>query len=123
MAANADGSATCDRCGTVLPGLGVLYGMVTVDLIGEPTPHERSMIFCYVNNCRSVVLTGMINTPTLPTEPPACWDCGVSLSVNGIGEALIAADLAPVTGDPRTMAFCYVKRSREKLLANAHGGT
>ena len=55
---NADGTAECDRCGADLPGYGVAFGMVCVDMSEEGEAVQR--IFCYGDetreSCRDILL-------------------------------------------------------------------
>jgi hypothetical protein len=99
-----DGTATCDRCGVSLPGYGILYGLV-VDA-------GTLMIFCYVNDCRSIITSGLINY----TTPGVCSNTGQPVILVS-SEALVCADLDPV--DPtqmRRLAFCRALGCADKFL-------
>jgi hypothetical protein len=79
----------------------------------------RDWIFCYVNACRSVVLTGFItyltNTPVVPVR---CTDDNQRLENRAVAEAMLAVDENPASGDARYMQFCYSHGSRDRFLAN-----
>lgn len=117
MGLNADGSARCDRCGIWLAGYGVIYGMVCsdLDIVGAP----RSRIYCYVNNCRGVVLAGMVNH----ADENRCTDDGTALTARSVSEAMLCTDLRPGADPPtiRQMQFCYATGSRDRLVAKAEG--
>ena len=115
MGQNADGSARCDRCGTWLAGFGVLYGMVCTDISSTGAVTQR--IYCYANNCRSVVLAGLVNQPIATSGQPRCTDCGVPLPERSVEHAMLAADIDPAGSTMRQLTFCYVNQSRERLLA------
>ena len=120
MAKNPDGTATCDRCGIWLAGYGVLYGMVCTDL--DATGGVRDWIFCYTNNCRSAVLSGMVLYPSDDNASRIrCYHCNMRLDTSSVAEAMLTFDLAPATipATVRTMTFCYINGSRDQLLAQA----
>jgi len=115
MAQNADGSATCDRCGIWLEGYGILYGLTCSELSGETV---RNLIFCYRNSCRTVLLSGMVNFPQQATGVISCTHCNLALSARSVSAALLATDILPATaGDvQRIMQFCYRNGSRDAFL-------
>ena len=119
MAANANGTATCDRCEIVLPGYGVINGLVCTDLLNGVI---RNLIFCYRNNCRTVMLTGML----AHLGKTGCTHCNAAIPTRGVASAMLASDLHPAAdGDvERTMQFCYSNNSRTAfLLPLTQGGT
>lgn len=116
MARNGDGTATCDRCGIWLPGYGVLYGLITTDLTDKG--QTRSLIFCYTNQCRTLVLEGFVNFPAPPDTPLLrCTDDNTALARRGLSEALLAVDMHPgIAEHLRYMQFCYATGSRDRFL-------
>lgn len=119
MAQNADGTANCDRCRILLPGFGVIYGMVCNDLNQAGAVVGR--IYCYQNNCRSIVMAGLLTNigPSQNPQLPACSDCGLVLNTRGVAEAMLATDIQPGLDTPRLLTFCYANGSRDRLVANA----
>lgn len=115
---NPDGTAICDRCGLLLPGFGVLLGMIAVDLTAEAA--TRSRIFCYANDCRSAMLAGMVR---YPGDPTVCTHCGRP-TPRAVASAVLTFDLDPVDNlqEWRGMGFCYDNGSAALLWANI-GGT
>lgn len=108
---NPDGTGTCDRCGITLEGFGVLYGMVSADLTGE---RIREQIFCYRNQCRTVMLAGMLAF----AGSVDCTHCDQRLTARSVTEAMLVTDIQPATrGDvQRTMQFCYSNGSRDAFM-------
>jgi hypothetical protein len=108
---NPDGTATCDRCGILLPGFGVLQGMVCASLTGD-TVTER--IFCYRNGCRTTTLGALVGN----TNPNVCTHCAVPISPRAVAYALLASDIDPTVpgGVQRMMQFCYINDSAGILL-------
>lgn len=60
MGINPNGTATCTNCGTVLPGFGVIHGLLVLR-VEKTTGKIEQMIFCYVNGCSDKVLRGNLN--------------------------------------------------------------
>lgn len=117
MPINADGTATCDRCRTDVPGYGVLYGLVSTDL--DSTGGTVRRLFCYYHHCRDAALGDLINHQQSPDAPLACAACQVPLS--GVSDAMLCSD---IDGDVvRSFAFCYVNGHRNQLLTQAYGWT
>ena len=111
MAANPDGTAVCDRCGTALDGFGVLYGLITSDV--DPLGVGRERIHCYTYPCRDAALDSLINYP----DSEGCATCDIQFAARGVGEAMMTADLNPDgTGLARNLAFCYINGHRDQLL-------
>jgi hypothetical protein len=101
-----DGSAECDRCAEPLAGYGVLTGLVA-DNAGQ------LLIFCYVNECRSVVTHELIHF----TTAGVCSTTGQSVTRSS-GDAIVAADLDPA--DPtsaRQLTFCRELGCADQFLA------
>ncbi len=107
MTENADGTATCDRCGLGLPGYGVIFGMVISDITGD-------LIVCY--NCRPAVLAGLVNHSGTERQ---CSHCGVEVAARVTPYASLVTDLAPGVDPPtgRQLLFCVVNGSRDLFLA------
>lgn len=105
---NADGTATCDRCGFTSLGYGVLYGMVVTDL-GEATGEIDNLFVCY--SCRPAVLQGLTSFGN--TDGTRCSHCGYTVPVRAVSYGLLAADLAPgvTPATQRSLIFCRVNGS------------
>jgi hypothetical protein len=117
VARNPDGTATCDACGGGLPGFGVLFGMVCIDL--DLAAETREHIVCY--GCRGDVLTGLVN---FTADPMRCTDCDVKLDARSVATAMLVTDLSPADpGEARSLAFCYANGSRDLVLNNITEGT
>lgn len=116
MAANPDGTATCDRCSSPIPGYGALYGLITNDL--DPAGATRQLLLCYYHDCRSIALQDMVLLPLPMNDQSACAVCQVP--VRGIGDAMLCTDLN-YDDTARVFALCYVNGHRDQLLTQAHG--
>jgi ribosomal protein L37AE/L43A len=114
MGQNANGTATCDRCGVGRAGYGVLYGMVVTDL-DEVTQDVNDLFVCYT--CRPTVLEGLLLAGNV--GPDQCTHCGLAFPVRAVEYGLLAADIAPgVTPESlRQLFFCQVNGSRALFLA------
>lgn len=59
MGMNADGTATCTRCGRELPAYGVIHGVLASQVSDEGV--IENFIFCYEGGCGFEVLDGNLN--------------------------------------------------------------
>ena len=118
MGQNANGTATCDRCGILLPGYGIINGIVCTDLTRTGAVVGR--IFCYRNNCRTIMLTGMLNFPATDFN---CVHCNRAVTTRSLEEGMLTAELHPGSeGVVRSLLFCYANDSRDLFLANVTRG-
>ena len=106
----------CDYCKINLEGFGVLYGLVASHLVDDQV---EELIFCYLNECRTVALRGLVNIVVAPGDPVVrCVDGGSVLPERSLAYAMLTTDLDPDGGLPRYLQFCYEGGSRDRLLAN-----
>ena len=107
---NADGTATCDRCGIGLPGYGVLHGMVITD-VGD-SGVILNLIVCY--NCRPIVLDGIM----IFDNGNDCNRCGLSTPYRAASFGILITDLAPAIDPPeaRYLFFSRENGCRDLLL-------
>lgn len=115
MTVNDDGTANCDRCGTDLPGYGVLYGLICADL--DPYNQTRALIYCYTAGCSTAATAGLIVYPYVAAAP-ACSTCLTPFDYRGTDTAMLAVDLNG-DGTARNLTFCYVNGHRDQLLTQA----
>jgi hypothetical protein len=112
---NPDGTAECDRCRAHLAGFGVLYGLVCSRITPDGV---ETLIFCYVNGCRTVALDGLVNVVTSPDDVTVrCSDCGLVMADRSLATAMLATDLDASGEQARYLQLCYVT-SAKQLLAN-----
>jgi hypothetical protein len=88
--------------------------MVCTDL--TPGGAVRDLIYCYANQCRSVVLDGFLRS--LGTDPLRCTDDNTRLNSRAVSDAMLAVDMQPASGEARLMQFCYATGSRDRFLTH-----
>lgn len=106
---NADGSHSCDRCGTGLPGYGVLYGLVASSI------HDgdlRTWLYCYANGCAGHVLFRQVKAE----GDDVCHRCGAEC-LRAPDTAVLTTDLPDQTQPPRMLTFCRAGGCADNVLA------